>query len=155
MNITGLGALVLLSLVAAAPALAQQPAGIHVWRDAGCPNCHGALGEGGAGEPRGPNLRRMYQYRSFLIEMVSCGRPGTPMPAFLDAAYTQRICYGWLRPNEPPPPEVNRLRLLTAAEVAAVVEYVLDRIQGMGEISRSECVAYYGDANQPACAGLR
>jgi hypothetical protein len=140
------------------PAFAQEAdPGVVLWKAFGCPMCHGDLGQGGTGVdmPKGPNLRRGYQDRAFLTEMVSCGRPGTPMPAFLDVAYTQRICYAWLRPNEPVPPEVNRLRAFTADEVAAVVTYVLDRVQGMGEISRSECVGYYGDATHPACAALR
>ena len=143
----------LLLLPVSAEAQETHPS-LALWKAFGCPDCHGAFGQGGAGAefPKGPNLRRGYQDRAFLTEMVSCGRPGTPMPAFLDVAYTQRACHGWLRPSEPVPPEVNRLRVFTAAEVAAVVGYVLDRIQGMGEIARSECAAYYGDANHPDCA---
>ncbi len=149
-------ALTLLTLLLlAGPAYPQEAhPGLALWKAFGCPDCHGALGQGGASVefPKGPNLRRGYQDRAFLTEMVSCGRPGTPMPAFLDVAYTQRMCAGWLRPNEPVPPEVNRLGVFTAAEVAAVVQYVLDRIQGMGEISPSECAAFYGDAGHPDCA---
>ncbi|MBM3507311.1 MAG: hypothetical protein FJX64_06235 [Alphaproteobacteria bacterium] len=141
----------------AAPARAQQAhPGLQVWKSAGCPECHGVLGQGGddGDHPKGPNLHRIYQDRAFLIETVSCGRPTTPMPAFLDVAYTRRICNGYLSPNGVPP-EINRLALLTADEVALVVQYVLDRVMGMGEISRSECAAYFGDADHPVCAGAR
>lgn len=146
----------LLSCSGVAHAQEAHP-GLVLWKAFGCPDCHGALGQGGAGVefPKGPNLRRGYQDRAFLTEMVSCGRPGTPMPAFLDDAYTRRMCHGWLRPNEPVPLEVNRLRVFSAAEVAGVVQYVLERVQGMGEISRSECAAFYGDANHADCAPQR
>jgi len=91
---------VLATLIALAPSasFAQDAARIAVgeeaWNKAGCPPCHGADGEGGTGGefPAGPSLRKTRLDRGTLRETISCGLPGTEMPAWLDGAYTQRPC---------------------------------------------------------------
>src|ERR1700678_2143242 len=67
-----------------AAAFAQDPArlaaGEGAWDKAGCLQCHGASGEGGAGAefPAGPSLRTTRLDRTALVETISCGLPGTP-----------------------------------------------------------------------------
>src|SRR5580692_10629367 len=75
---------------------ARLAAGEDAWNKAGCFECHGASGEGGFGGefPAGPSLRQTKLDRAALAETISCGRPGSPMPAWLDGAYTERQCYG-------------------------------------------------------------
>src|SRR5215475_7722026 len=83
-----------------APRLA---AGEAAWDKAACLQCHGSTGEGGPGGEfaAGPSLRKTRLDRTALIETISCGLPGTEMPAWLDGAYTRRACYGF--PPGPPP----------------------------------------------------
>jgi mono/diheme cytochrome c family protein len=117
-----------------APALAQDAArlaaGESAWDKAGCLQCHGSTGEGGAGGefPAGPSLRKSKLDRAALTETVSCGLPGTQMPAWLDGAYTARPCYGFA--NGPAPPGTDLMPVLSAEEVAALVDYLLAKIVG-------------------------
>ena len=62
-----------------------------------CSYCHGWAADG-AGEPQSnggaANLRQSFLNREQLIEVIMCGRPGTPMPHYDEAAYTDNRCYG-------------------------------------------------------------
>lgn len=109
---------------AAAADAARLAAGEAAWDKAGCLQCHGSSGAGGAGGefPAGPSLRATKLDRTALAETISCGLPGTPMPAWLDGAYTARPCYGF--PLGPAPSEVMVIPVLTADEVQALVDYL-------------------------------
>jgi hypothetical protein len=77
----------------------------------------------GRSEPRKTRLDR-----AALIEAVSCGLPGTQMPAWLDGAYTQRTCYGF--PPGPAPEGTDLSPVLSTNEVEALVDYLLTKIVG-------------------------
>jgi mono/diheme cytochrome c family protein len=110
-----------------APRLA---AGESAWNKAACLQCHGPTGDGGPGGEfaAGPSLRKTRLDRAALIETISCGIPGTEMPAWLDGAYTQRSCYGF--PPGPPPDGTTLTPVLNAGEVEALVDYLLATIVG-------------------------
>jgi mono/diheme cytochrome c family protein len=103
-------------------------AGEDAWDKAGCLQCHGSEGEGGSGGefPAGPSLRKTRLDRAALAETVSCGLPGTPMPAWLDGAYGERPCYGFTAP----PDGTTVTPVLSAAEVEALVDYLLAKMVG-------------------------
>jgi len=105
-------------------------AGEAAWDKAGCLQCHGSRGEGGAGGefPAGPSLRSTRLDRVALIEAISCGLPGTEMPAWLDGAYSRRSCYGF--PSGPAPDGATLTPVLSANEVEALVDYLLGTIVG-------------------------
>jgi mono/diheme cytochrome c family protein len=107
---------------------ARLAAGEDAWNKAGCFQCHGTSGEGGDGGeyPAGPSLRATKLDRATLAETISCGRPGTPMPAWLDGAYAQSPCYGM--PKRPA--DVVLTPVLSADEIAALVDYLMARIVG-------------------------
>ena len=107
---------------------ARLAAGEDAWNKAGCIQCHGTSGEGGDGGeyPAGPSLRATKLDRATLAETISCGRPGTPMPAWLDGAYAQSPCYGL--PKRPT--DVVLTPVLSADEIAALVDYLMARIVG-------------------------
>jgi mono/diheme cytochrome c family protein len=109
---------------------ARLAAGEAAWDKAGCLQCHGSTGEGGAGGefPAGPSLRKTRLDRAALIEAISCGLPGTQMPGWLDGAYTQRSCYGF--PPGPPPDGVTLTPVLSANEVEALIDYLQATIIG-------------------------
>jgi len=117
---------------ASTPAWAQDgarvAAGEEAWDKAGCFECHGASGEGGDGGefPAGPSLRATRLDRATLLETISCGRPGTPMPAWLDGAYAQSACYGLSKR----PADVVQTPVLSADEIAALVDYLMAKIVG-------------------------
>jgi len=126
---------VLATLIALAPSasFAQDAARIAVgeeaWNKAGCPPCHGADGEGGTGGefPAGPSLRKTRLDRGTLRETISCGLPGTEMPAWLDGAYTQRPCYGF---SAGPPAGTTLIPVLSTEEIEALVDYLMAKIVG-------------------------
>ncbi len=119
-------------LILATAAFAQDAGrlrdGEAAWDKAGCLQCHGSTGEGGAGGefPAGPSLRKTRLDRAALTEAISCGLPGTQMPGWLDGAYTQRACYGF--PTGPAPDETVLTPVLSADEVEALVDYLLAKI---------------------------
>jgi mono/diheme cytochrome c family protein len=107
---------------------ARLAAGEEAWNKAGCFQCHGTSGEGGDGGefPAAPSLRATRLDRATLAETISCGRPGTPMPAWLDGAYAQSPSYGL--PKRPA--DVVLTPVLSADEIAALVDYLMARIVG-------------------------
>jgi hypothetical protein len=109
------------------PVLAQDNSGLaagkDAWSRAGCFNCHGDRAQGGNGGdyPVGPSLAKITYDKETMAEIVSCGLPGTPMPAWLKDAYTKVECYGTLGSR---PDDVTVPAILTADEIKALVDYV-------------------------------
>jgi len=104
-------------------ATAAQPAdptayGRRIYLDkAQCSYCHGWAADG-SGEPQSnggaANLRQSFLNRDQLIEVIMCGRPGTPMPHYDELAYTDKRCYGVteaeLGTQRPSPPPTTTLQ---------------------------------------------
>jgi mono/diheme cytochrome c family protein len=154
-------AAVLLGLVfAATPTTAQEdqsPAGLQVWRLSGCASCHGTFGQGGGGgeQPEGPSLRRTILDRDAIKETISCGRPGSKMPFFLKGAYTATRCWG-IEMQEEPPAEMIGLGSLTPARIDALVDYLMTRVVGKNdEVTKQECISYFGNPNHPTCNAMK
>jgi mono/diheme cytochrome c family protein len=146
-------AIPLFVLLPACP-LASQPAdgtayGRRLYHDkAQCSFCHGWAGDG-AGEPQangaGANLRQSHLDREQLVEVIMCGRPGTPMPHYDELAYTDRRCYGVTEAElsgqvAAPPPSGP----LQKREAEAIADYLLSRVVGRGEVTRAECEEMFG-----------
>ena len=130
-GIVGLAVVAFLAMPA--PAFAQDAAevGKQFWHGGGCAGCHGRSGHGGHGgagseQATGPSVRSTELDRDQLIELISCGRPGTPMPAWLAGAYTETACYG-LEPG-PAPAGTGVSGAFDADEIEALVDYLLAEI---------------------------
>lgn len=101
---------------------------------ADCQFCHGVNGDG-RGDPRSPgkapDLHKTRLDREKLIEVITCGRPGSEMPHFDKYAYEERDCYGRsaaeLGDKVPPDPHSTSL---TQREIAAVVDFILTKFVG-------------------------
>jgi hypothetical protein len=119
-----------LMLCVSASAQDRIAAGELAWDKAGCLQCHGAAGEGGPGGefPAGPSLRKTRLDRAALVETISCGLPGTEMPAWLGGAYAQRPCYGF--PPGPPPPGMTLMPVLSATEIQALTDFLVAKFVG-------------------------
>lgn len=113
-----------------------------------CSYCHGWAGDGaGEGQSNGgaANLRQTRLNRAQLVMTILCGRPGTAMPHFDEAAYTDKRCYGMteadvgkLKPALPPG------STLQVREAEAIADYLLAKFVGRGPITRAECEESYG-----------
>jgi mono/diheme cytochrome c family protein len=93
--------------------------------NSGCANCHGDKGQGGGQDPhfpQGPSLRKSALDHDTFKMVISCGLPGTQMPAWLKGAYTERPCYG----DEvgPVPEGLNVTGILAPEDVEAIVDYI-------------------------------
>lgn len=139
-------------LVQTAAAYAQNEdrvkAGLMMWRNSGCADCHGAFADGEKQRdeaPTGANLRTTRLDAVSLKQTISCGRPGTGMPSFDEGAYTVRACNG--QALGPPPNDLYPTpRTLTPDEIDAVVTYLQVRVVGKGRtITKQECLFYYAD----------
>ena len=152
----GAGVLAGASLAAAAfllgaPAHAQV-AGADVWSQSGCSRCHGNLAEGGGGgaEPAGPNLRTTRLDRDQIVEVITCGRPGTEMPYNVRGAYTEVACYGL--PVGEVPDGMGGAGLITVEEVEALADFLMEYVVGERRITRENCAVFYGgNPNSPRC----
>src|SRR6266566_3349099 len=80
-------------------------AGLEVWKNSGCAECHGSFANGDKQRdesPTGANLRTARLDTAALKLVISCGKPGgAGMPAFDEGAYKVRACYE--RALGPPP----------------------------------------------------
>jgi mono/diheme cytochrome c family protein len=114
-----------------------------------CSYCHGWAGDG-AGEPQSnggaANLRGSSLARDTLIEVISCGIPGTPMPHFDELAYTDKRCYDMteaeLGSRTPGPPHSTTLQ---RREIEVLADYLLAKIIRRGPVTRGECEEVFGE----------
>src|SRR5215475_13417400 len=111
---------------------ARVKAGMNAWKNAGCPECHGAFADGERQRdeaPAGANLRSTRLDNTAITEVIRCGRPTTGMPRFDEGAYTQRACNGQATGAVPdalyPTP-----RMLSLDEIELVVTYLRARVIG-------------------------
>jgi mono/diheme cytochrome c family protein len=146
--------LVMLALAAAAPA--GSPPGRVVYEKANCVGCHKWHGGGGGGYGGAAlSLRTSALDRAALLEVVRCGRPGTGMPYHDRQAYKAAPCYGGMdvagMGADAPRTPVGYLR---PEEIEAVVDYVATAIQGKGEPTKADCVAYWGPTARE-CQAMR
>ncbi len=113
-----------------------------------CAFCHGWAGDG-AGEPQSnggaASLRQSFLNREQLVEVIMCGRPGTPMPRFDEDAYTDKRCYditeAELGPNTPTLPPGSTLQ---KREAEAIADYIVAKLIGRGAVTREECLEVFG-----------
>lgn len=133
---------------------ATQPANISAGKmvfktKANCVNCHGWPGDGATGKnPRSPgiaaNLRETQLDHNTLIQVVSCGIPGTAMPYHDTQAYKDPRCFGTTMAdytNENAPQPGN---FLSSQDIINVVAYVEQKIKGRGPITKAECEEFWG-----------
>jgi mono/diheme cytochrome c family protein len=131
MRTSAITCLVSVLLLCASPGRAQDFSfGDRLFHEkADCQFCHGVNGDG-RGDPRSPgkasDLHKTRLDRARLIEVITCGRPGSEMPHFDKYAYEDKSCYGTtaaaLGANVPPDPHSTSLN---AREIAAVVDFIL------------------------------
>jgi mono/diheme cytochrome c family protein len=113
-----------------------------------CSYCHGWAADG-AGEPQSnggaANLRQSFLNRDQLIEVIMCGRPGTPMPYFDEQAYTDKRCYGVTEAElGPQVPALPLSTTLQKREAEAIADYLLAKVIGRGPVTREECEEMFG-----------
>jgi mono/diheme cytochrome c family protein len=131
----------------AGAALGQTPdLGRQVYEKANCVGCHKWHGGGGGGYGGAAlSLRKTALDRELLLEVIRCGRPATRMPYHDRDAYRTVDCYGGttradLGADFPP----KAATFLRAEEIEAVAAYVIDHLQGKGEPTYEDCVAFWG-----------
>jgi mono/diheme cytochrome c family protein len=148
------GGLALIATAAIVTAPMAQPAdnsafGRRLYHDkAQCSYCHGWAADG-AGEPQSnggaADLRQSHLNRDQLIEVIMCGRPGTPMPYFDEDAYTDKRCYGVTQAElGPQVPAMPMSTTLQKREAEAIADYLLAKAIGRGPVTREECEEMFG-----------
>ena len=145
-------AVIVVANSAALPVMAQDnfAYGRRLFLDkAQCSYCHGWAGDG-AGEPQSnggaANLRNSSLARDSLIEVISCGVPGTPMPHFDEGAYSDSRCYGMTEAElGPRTPSLPHSTTLQKREIEALADYLLAQIIRRGPVTRAECLEALGE----------
>jgi mono/diheme cytochrome c family protein len=136
----------------------SQPAPTHdtagegkrIFERANCMGCHKWHGNGGGGYGGDAlSLRATELTREQIIEVVSCGRPGTGMPAFVRDAYAGYECYGGMTKKDLEDSTLAAPKTyLRPADVASVADYVIASIKGKGEPTYEQCIAFFGEGSR-------
>jgi mono/diheme cytochrome c family protein len=157
-RVSRIGAIGVLVVVALGPALAQSPtdAGRRVYEEANCVGCHKWHGGGGGGYGGAAlSLRETALDKELLVEVIRCGRPATRMPYHDRDAYESVDCYGGMTEADLgadfPPKAADFLR---PEEIEEVADYVIAEVQGKGEPTYEDCVAFWGEASRE-CEAMR
>jgi len=123
--------------------------GKQVYERANCVGCHKWSGVGGGGYGGAAlSLRATELSHDQIVEIVTCGRPGTGMPHFTPDPYQDGSCYGLKASDvkDMMPPNANVA--LRPNEIDEVADYVAATIKGHGEPTLGDCVAFFGDASR-------
>ena len=138
-----------LVVAAAAETTGTADPGKTVYERANCVGCHKWSGVGGGGYGGAAlSLRATQLSKEQIVEIVTCGRPGTGMPHFTADPYRDKGCYGLGTADvkDIMPPEANLV--LRPPEIGAVADYVLANIKGKGDPTLADCTAYFGDTSR-------
>jgi mono/diheme cytochrome c family protein len=130
-----------------------------VFRSVGyCVSCHGWAGDGKSGTnlqaPIGPNLRETTLDTAALIEVIGCGRPGTPMPYHDRAAYRDGRCFGMEIGDFAAGTAPVRGKTFSDRDVINVVAFLETHVIGRGDPTFAECGEFYDNPSAAACAGM-
>jgi mono/diheme cytochrome c family protein len=146
--------------VAGAEQTAEAERGKIVFRTAGgCVNCHGWAADGKTGvnlrSPPGSNLRESAMELETLIEVITCGLPGTAMPYHDRGAYRDDRCYGMRMSEFDKASAPMRGKSLREEDIKSVAVYLQTRGIGLGEPTLAECVEFFDNPAATACRSLK
>ncbi|MGI9500164.1 MAG: c-type cytochrome [Geminicoccaceae bacterium] len=145
-----------LTVSASADAEPDLAMGRDVYRDANCIGCHKWHGGGGGGYGGAAlSLRETGLDRDLLVEVIACGRPATRMPFHARGAYRSVDCYGGSTKadfGDDFPPKAAKL--LRDEQIEAVADYLITRLQGQGEATVEQCIAFWGEGARQ-CAAMK
>ncbi|MHA6728823.1 c-type cytochrome [Devosia sp. A369] len=117
---------------------AQMTGGERIYFEkGGCNQCHGRNGDGVGDDAResGANLRETGLDKELLVEIISCGIPGTNMPYFEKFSYTDDRCYGMTSEDiGSDKPQGPLTTFLAKRDIDAVADYILDNFAGKGPV---------------------
>ena len=130
--------------------------GIVLYKTVGCMSCHKWHGMGGSGYGgTAINFRETFLDRGQLIEVVSCGRPGTAMPAYHKEAYRGYDCYDGLTPEDLEELMPGRPPLtLSRRQIKHLADFIIEHFKGRSnEVVKSDCRIFFGDSRM--CKNLK
>lgn len=140
-SIGALAAAATFLVFASQPAMAQSAGERIYFSKGGCNQCHGTQGNGVGDDARehGANLRESGLDKEGLVEIISCGIPGTNMPYFEKFSYTDDRCYGLteadIGTDKPQPPLTT---FLAKRDISAVADYVRENFVGKGAVDPNQ-----------------
>lgn len=133
-------------------AAAQDAAlGKSVWiNKVNCRDCHGWGGHGAPDDPqapRGPNLRETALNVDDLVEVMQCGRIGTPMPFFRRSSWAagDTRCYGITAADLGDDVPGRGIVTLSTREMTAIAILITEQFVGKGSPTFEECIEFWGE----------
>lgn len=146
------------AVVLAGPAAAQDANfGRSVWlSQANCADCHGWMGDGNPEDPRSPkgaDLRQTTLNADQLVEVILCGRPGTPMPHYDHKAYEDDRCYGVTAADLGDQTPMVSQNPLTQRHAKGLAAFILSEFAGKGPATQADCHALLGP-DSARCSSL-
>lgn len=124
-----------------------------------CLSCHGWNGDGMGKNPRSEGnaakLRESQLDTQTLIDVISCGIPGTPMPYHNNQAYKKpEVCNGMTAADFEPADMPRKGKSIRPADIINLVAYIQTHVQGAGPTTLAQCQDYYGASAAKICIGL-
>jgi mono/diheme cytochrome c family protein len=124
-----------------------------------CLSCHGWNGDGMGKNPRSEGdaakLRESQLDTQTMIDIISCGIPGTPMPYHNNQAYKDPdVCYGMTTADFEAADMPRKGKSIRPADMINLVAYIQTHVQGAGETTLAQCQDYYGASADKICIGL-
>jgi mono/diheme cytochrome c family protein len=149
-GIAGMAVVAALLLAGGARSATDLELGKRVYKKANCVGCHKWHGGGGGGYGGAAlSLRATQLDRDQLLEVVRCGRPGTRMPYHDRNAYKTTKCYdGMTKADLGDDFPAQAAIFLREQEIEAVVDYVQTDLQGKGEPTKADCIAFWGEGER-------
>lgn len=124
-----------------------------------CTNCHGWDGNGLGKNPRSEGLAALLRDTQLdaesMIQVVSCGIPGTAMPYHDQQAYKDDRCYGMKAADFQPGQMPQKGNTLRQQDIVNVVAYIFSAYKGKGKTTYDDCVAWFEASAEKSCGFLK
>lgn len=124
-----------------------------------CISCHGWDGNGMGNNPRSEGnaalLRNTQLDTQGLIDVISCGIPGSPMPFHNSKAYREPdTCFGQVMADFDPGSAPRKGKTFPQKDMVNLVAYLEAHVVGKGETTLEQCEEFFG-AGAKNCDNLR
>lgn len=125
---------------------AKSHPGTALYKRKNCMACHKWHGIGGSGYGATPiNLRETPLDDEDLIEVISCGRPGTAMPYHLKTAYKSYNCFDMTRDEMGSDAPARGKEYVSARNIRDLVEFITRYMRTHPEVTQQDCWLMFGE----------
>lgn len=125
---------------------AKTHPGATLYKRKNCMACHKWHGLGGTGYGATPiNLRETPLDYEDLVEVISCGRPGTAMPYHLKTAYKSYNCFDLTREELGNDAPARGKEFVSSRNIRDLVDFIVGYFKTHPEVTKEDCWLMFGE----------